>query len=207
MNAFALEHYSFADVEEISQAKLPTRFGDFQIHVFHSKHDGKEHVAMVRGSNFASAAIDTRVHSECLTGDVMGSLRCDCREQLEKGLSELGKQESGVLLYLRQEGRGIGLGNKIKAYALQEQGLDTVDANLALGFKDDEREYNTAAAMLRLLGVRSVNLMTNNPKKIMGLEANGILVAQRLPHLIQACAQNRSYLETKARRSGHLIPV
>lgn len=207
MNAFALCHRQFADVEEVSQASLPTRFGSFQIHVFHSKYDGKEHVAMVRGTGFGAAPVDVRVHSECLTGDVMASLRCDCREQLEKGMLELGKQDSGILLYLRQEGRGIGLGNKIKAYALQERGLDTVDANLALGFQDDEREYDTAAAMLRILGATRVNLMTNNPRKIRGLEEHGIEVVQRLPHLIPACAHNQGYLQTKARRSGHLIPV
>lgn len=188
-----------------SVANLPTRFGDFRVHVFTDALDGKEHVAMVHGDVFGAEAVPARVHSECLTGDVMGSLRCDCREQLERGLEALAGLPKGVLLYLRQEGRGIGLANKIRAYKLQEEGLDTVEANLALGFRDDERDYGVAAAMLRTLGVRSVGLLTNNPQKIAQLERYGMRVVARVPHAIPPNRHNARYLETKARRSGHLL--
>jgi GTP cyclohydrolase II len=151
--------------------------------------------------------LPTRLHSECLTGDVMGSLRCDCRDQLEVALRALGSQERGLLLYLRQEGRGIGLINKVKAYALQDRGLDTVDANLALGFRDDERDYSVAAHMLVSLGVGSVRLMTNNPNKIQQLEQHGIRITGRIPHVMPPNDHNRFYLETKANRSGHYIDL
>lgn len=186
-------------------ADLPTAFGDFRIHAFSNDHDSHEHVALVHGDVAGARDVPTRMHSECLTGDGFGSLRCDCRAQLEKALVELAKQPRGVLLYLRQEGRGIGLTNKIRAYQLQQQGLDTVDANLALGFAADERDYSVAAAMLRALGVESVALMTNNPDKIQKLCAAGVDVSQRLAHEIRANPHNRAYLETKARRSGHLL--
>ncbi len=188
-------------------AKLPTQFGDFRIVGFENAPDGKEHIAVVRGDVEGCADVPTRLHSECLTGDVLGSLRCDCREQLELSLRRIGAQPRGVVLYLRQEGRGIGLINKIRAYGLQEQGLDTVDANRALGFQDDERDFGTAAAMLRALGVASVALMTNNPDKVRQLERGGVVVARRVPHEIAPGVHNRHYLETKARRSGHLIDV
>ncbi len=148
----------------------------------------------------------TRVHSECLTGDVMGSLRCDCRDQLEQGLKKLASFEHGLLLYLRQEGRGIGLLNKIRAYALQDSGLDTVEANLALGFRDDERDYAIAAHMIASLEVKSIELLTNNPDKVAQLRAHGIDVAGRIPHFIPPNPFNQVYLETKASRSGHLMP-
>lgn len=160
---------------------------------------------MVHGEVFGAEAVPARVHSECLTGDVFASLRCDCRKQLELGLAQLGSLPRGVLLYLRQEGRGIGLVNKIRAYKLQEEGLDTVEANLALGFKDDERDYGVAAAMLRTLGVRSVHLLTNNPDKIAQLNHYGLRVLARIPHAIPPTTHNRRYLETKAKRSGHLL--
>jgi GTP cyclohydrolase II len=151
--------------------------------------------------------VPTRLHSECVTGDVMGSLRCDCRDQLLEGLKLIAGMERGILLYLRQEGRGIGLINKVRAYALQDRGLDTVDANLALGFRDDERDYAIAAHMLKSLNIRSVKLMTNNPKKVGELVRYGIEVSGRLPHVIPPNPHNRFYLETKAKRSGHLIDL
>ena len=189
-----------------SSAQLPSEFGDFSIHVFVAS-DGKEHVALVRGDVFGTTDVPTRVHSECLTGDVFASLRCDCRKQLELSLQTIGKLPAGIVLYLRQEGRGIGLANKIKAYKLQEQGLDTVDANLALGFEDDQRDYGVAADMLAALGVRSIRLMTNNPDKVQQLARYGVKVAGRLPHVIPPSQHNRHYLETKVRRAGHLIAL
>jgi len=190
-----------------SAADLPTRFGDFRVHVFTDVAEGKEHVAMVHGDVFGIEAVPTRLHSECLTGDVMGSLRCDCREQLERGLSQLAAMPQGVLLYLRQEGRGIGLANKIRAYKLQEEGLDTVEANRALGFRDDERDYSVGVAMLRTLGVRSVRLLTNNPDKILQLERYGMRVTARVAHAMRPNKHNEHYLRTKAQRSGHLLDL
>jgi GTP cyclohydrolase II len=186
-------------------AELPTRVGHFQLVAFHNNRDDKEHIAMVRGDVVGKSDVPTRIHSECLTGDVMGSLRCDCRDQLQGALELLSKMERGILLYLRQEGRGIGLINKVRAYALQDEGLDTVEANLALGFRDDERDYAVAAHMLRSLDVGSVRLITNNPDKISQLGQYGITVAGRIPHVIPPNEHNRFYLETKARRSGHFI--
>jgi GTP cyclohydrolase II len=196
-----------ARVEIASVAQLPSQFGDFRIVVFSNNRDGKEHLAMVHNEVFGAHDVVTRVHSECLTGDVLGSLRCDCRAQLERSLRTVGALPRGIVLYMRQEGRGIGLTNKIRAYALQERGLDTVEANLALGFKDDHRDYGVAAAMLRTLGVRSIHLMTNNPDKVQKLEAEGIHVRERLPVLIAPNRHNHRYLSTKARRSGHILDV
>ncbi|MCC6811552.1 MAG: GTP cyclohydrolase II [Deltaproteobacteria bacterium] len=187
-----------------SRAELPSQFGEFRIFSFASA-DGKEHVALVKGDVAGAYDVVTRIHSECLTGDVLGSLRCDCRQQLELALSTIGQLPRGILLYLRQEGRGIGLTNKIAAYALQEKGLDTVDANLALGFGEDERDYRVAAEMLRALEVRSIHLMTNNPDKIGQLIKHNVAVSARLPHAVAASPHNRRYLTTKAARSGHLI--
>src|SRR5262245_624566 len=186
-------------------ADLPSRFGTFRIVAFWNNRDGKDHVALVHGDIMGRDDVPTRLHSECLTGDAIGSLRCDCRDQLEVALHTLGAMERGLVLYMRQEGRGIGLVNKVRAYALQDQGLDTVDANLALGFRDDERDYAVAAHMLASLNVRSVRLMTNNPKKIQELEKLGAKVSGRIPHVIPANDLNRFYLQTKASRSGHLI--
>ncbi len=194
-------------VRVVAVAHLPTRFGPFRIVAFWNNRDGKEHVAMVHGDVVGASEVPVRIHSECLTGDVMGSLRCDCRDQLTEGLAAIGREPRGVLLYLRQEGRGIGLINKIRAYALQEQGLDTVEANLALGFRDDERDYAVAAHMLYSLGLRSVRLITNNPEKIRQLTQHGVKVVGRIPHVIPPNEHNRFYLETKARRSGHLIGI
>lgn len=186
-------------------AELPSRFGDFHIVAFSNNQDNKEHIAIIKGEVLGAADVPVRLHSECLTGDVIGSLRCDCRDQLEASLKKIGEMEKGIVLYLRQEGRGIGLTNKIRAYSLQDQGLDTVEANLALGFRDDERDYAVAAHMLHSLKVQSVHLMTNNPKKIAELEQHGILVSQRIPHILPSNEHNRFYLETKAAKSGHMI--
>lgn len=186
-------------------AELPTRFGDFHIVAFSNKNDNKEHIAIIKGEVLGAENVPVRVHSECLTGDVMGSLRCDCRDQLEAALKKIGEMDTGIVLYLRQEGRGIGLTNKIRAYSLQDQGLDTVEANLALGFRDDERDYAVAAHMLHSLKVQSIRLMTNNPKKIAQLEQYGITVNERVPHILPSNEHNRFYLETKATKSGHMF--
>lgn len=190
-----------------AMADLPTRFGDFQVAAFHNNVDDKEHAAFLRGDVCGGEEIPVRLHSECLTGDAVGSLRCDCRDQLEAALNRIGNMERGILLYLRQEGRGIGLTNKIRAYNLQDGGLDTVEANLALGFPDDSRDYGVAAHMLHSLNVRSIQLMTNNPKKVAGLRAHGVTITERLPHSMEPTAFNRDYLATKAAKSGHLIEL
>jgi GTP cyclohydrolase II len=197
----------FPVVEVLSVAELPTRFGHFRIVAFRNDLDDKEHTAIVRGDIANQSNVPTRLHSECLTGDAIGSLRCDCRDQLQTALSVLGRSERGLLLYLRQEGRGIGLANKVCAYALQDRGLDTVEANHALGFEDDLRDYTIAARMIQALEVRSVQLMTNNPQKIGQLTRHGVVVAGRIPHVMPSNPHNRHYLQTKAERSGHWIEV
>ncbi|MCC6349515.1 MAG: GTP cyclohydrolase II [Candidatus Eisenbacteria bacterium] len=189
----------------VAIAELPTRFGRFQVAGFWNNRDGKDHIAILKGDPTGREDVPVRVHSECLTGDAIGSLRCDCRDQLEAGLRAIAAQECGMVLYLRQEGRGIGLTNKMRAYALQDRGLDTVEANLALGFRDDEREYSIAAHMLFSLRVRSIRLMTNNPRKVDDLKRLGVQVSGRLPHVIPPNDYNRHYLETKRDRSGHLL--
>jgi GTP cyclohydrolase II len=196
-------HHICVRVEAV--AELPTRFGRFKIIAFWNNHDRKDHIALVHGEVMGRTDVPTRLHSECLTGDAIGSLRCDCRDQLMVALQKISSMERGLVLYMRQEGRGIGLVNKVRAYALQDQGLDTVDANLALGFRDDERDYEVAAHMLASLNVGSVQLMTNNPKKVSELEKLSVEVSGRIPHVIPANEWNRFYLETKAHRSGHLI--
>jgi GTP cyclohydrolase II len=188
-------------------AELPSRFGKFHIVAFYNNKDNKEHVAIVHGDVTGAENVPVRVHSECLTGDVIGSLRCDCRDQLESALRMIGAMDKGILLYMRQEGRGIGLINKIRAYGLQEHGYDTVEANIALGFRDDERDYSVAAHMLKSLKVKSIRLITNNPKKIEDLTQHGILVNGRIPHIMQTNEYNRFYLETKVLKSGHLIDL
>ncbi len=192
-------------VRVVAMAELPTRFGEFHIVAFENNRDGKEHVAIVKGDVIGAQDVPVRLHSECLTGDALGSLRCDCRDQLEASLTVIGQMERGMVLYLRQEGRGIGLINKIRAYSLQDQGLDTVEANLALGFRDDERDYAVAAHMLMSLKIESVQLITNNPKKIQQLIDYDIKVTDRIPHIMEPNDHNRFYLETKAAKSGHLI--
>lgn len=193
-------------VRVVGVAELPTTLGHFRIVAFWNNRDEKEHVAMVHGDVLGEAEVPVRLHSECLTGDVMGSLRCDCREQLHEGLRKIASLERGVLLYLRQEGRGIGLINKIRAYGLQDEGMDTVDANLALGFRDDERDYAIAAHMIHSLELRSVRLITNNPDKLEQLVKHGVDVRGRIPHVIPPNRHNRFYLETKRERFGHHLP-
>lgn len=194
-------------VRILSVADLPTRSGDFRVVAFTPDEHGDDHVAIVRGAVRGRSDVPMRIHSECLTGDVIGSLRCDCRDQLESSLVQLGAQPYGALLYLRQEGRGIGLGNKIRAYALQDGGHDTVEANHLLGFGDDERDYRVAVDMVRALGIESVQLMTNNPRKLEGLRQHGIPVSGRLPLIMPPNRHNASYLLTKQRRSGHLLAM
>jgi GTP cyclohydrolase II len=188
-------------------AELPTYSGHFRAVAFANGHGSFEHAAFVRGDVDGAENVLVRLHSECLTGDTIGSLRCDCHDQLEAALRLLAQEERGVLLYLRQEGRGIGLANKIRAYALQDAGLDTVEANHALGFHDDEREYSIAAQMLHALGVRSIRLLTNNPDKIEDLHQHGVRIVERVPLIVPPTEHNRSYLETKVRRFSHLLPM
>jgi GTP cyclohydrolase II len=192
-------------VDVVARARLPLDgLPDTQIVAFRASDDGQEHVALVVGA-FGGKPPLVRLHSECLTGDVFGSLKCDCGPQLKEALSIIGDAGGGVLLYLRQEGRGIGLANKLRAYSLQDRGLDTVDANARLGFADDERDYGHAAGMLRALGLGAVRLLTNNPNKVAGLEAAGIEVVERVPHHMPANPHNADYLATKRAKSGHLI--
>jgi len=191
-------------VNIVSSVDFPTRFGHFRAIAFAADSAGKEHVAIVHGDVAGKTAIPTRLHSECLTGDALGSLRCDCRDQLTAALEGIGRHDSGILLYLRQEGRGIGLANKLRAYALQEHGFDTFEANRLLGFAEDARDYGGAAEMLRALGVRSVRLMTNNPSKMDGLREHGIDVVGRIPLVAKANEHNVRYLDAKE-RSGHWL--
>ena len=192
-------------VEIVARARLPLDdMPPTQIVAFRASDDGQEHVALVIGA-FSGKPPLVRLHSECLTGDVFGSLKCDCGPQLKEALHIIDAAGAGVLLYLRQEGRGIGLANKIRAYSLQDRGLDTVDANRRLGFADDERDYGHAAAMLLALGIAEVRLLTNNPDKVEGLEAAGIRVAERVPHQMPPNPHNSDYLATKRKRSGHLL--
>jgi len=186
-------------------AKLPTTSGDFTIVGFDNKLDDKEHIALVKGDVSGKENVLVRIHSECFTGDILGSLRCDCGSQLHRAMKEINEDGEGVVVYLRQEGRGIGLVNKIKAYNLQDQGLDTVDANLELGFEADERDYAVAAQMLKSLGVKSVRLMTNNPAKINGLETYGMKVVKREEIEIAPNKVNECYLKTKEQRMGHKL--
>jgi 3,4-dihydroxy 2-butanone 4-phosphate synthase/GTP cyclohydrolase II len=192
-------------VRRVAASTLPTRHGVFQAMVYRELATGAEHLALVAGTPQLSPAPLVRLHSACLTGDVLGSLRCDCGAQLTSALTAIA-QEGGIVLYLAQEGRSIGLANKIRAYALQEQGLDTLEANLALGLPADARDYTAGAAILRDLGVTTVRLMTNNPAKVRGLEAHGVRIDAREPLLVEASSHSAAYLATKARRLGHLIP-
>lgn len=196
-----------AAVRPYSEAEVPTDYGTFRLVVYREDNSDVEHCAIVKGELSGQENVLTRVHSECFTGEVLHSLKCDCREQLDQALVRIAAVGRGVVLYLRQEGRGIGLGNKIRAYALQQQGVDTVDANLKLGFAADGRRYHAAAQMLSDLGVSSVALMTNNPAKVDALRNDGVNVASREPMTIVANDHNRDYLRTKNRRMGHLIEL
>ncbi len=191
-------------IELYAEAPLPTPRGTFRTLVFLDRRTGAEHVAMVLG-DLAAGVPAVRIHSECLTSEVFGSLKCDCRAQLDRALDFVATQGRGAVLYLRQEGRGIGLGNKIRAYALQAQGYDTYQANQALGFPDDLRRYDVAAEMLRLLGVRTVDLITNNPLKVAGLAEAGVAVRRRIPLPSPVNPHNVNYLQVKRERTGHLI--
>lgn len=204
---YRLEHERFVVRESV--AKLPTQFGDFNIYAYRNTLDNSEHVAIVKGdpSQFGQQEIMVRVHSECLTGDALGSLRCDCRGQLQSALKMIEYAGCGVVVYLRQEGRGIGLINKLKAYALQDLGLDTVEANERLGFAADLRTYGVGAQILHDLGVKKMCLITNNPRKIAGLKGFGIEVVSRRPLLIETNEYNERYMETKAKKLGHLLSV
>ncbi|MHA2066148.1 MAG: GTP cyclohydrolase II [Candidatus Thorarchaeota archaeon] len=193
------------NVQLMAIAELPSRFGDFQIAGFVSPCDGKEHTAIVKGDVIDKEGVLTRVHSECLTGDAIGSLRCDCRDQLIESLKRIEAKGEGVLLYLRQEGRNIGLTEKIRAYALQDQGYDTVEANIHLGHKPDERDYGIAANILHNLRVKSVCLLTNNPSKIQQLTDAGVKIVERVPLITEPTKYSMSYIQTKAEKSGHLF--
>ncbi len=195
-----------ADGPFYAHTRLPTKYGTFDVRVFRDA-AGAEHLAISRGALDGGENVVVRVHSECLTSEVLGSLKCDCAAQLETALAAIARTGRGCVLYLRQEGRGIGLGNKIRAYALQEAGADTLEANRLLGLPDDDRAYDVAVDMLRGLGVRSVLLMTNNPLKLEGLAAAGMNVRGRVPCLVGLNPVNRGYLETKAARMGHLYQI
>jgi len=190
-------------VEMGPEVQMPTKYGFFRLIPFQQTSNGLEHVALVKGTWEPDEAILVRVHSSCLTGDVLGSMRCECGEQLHKAMSAIEKENKGVLVYMNQEGRGIGLMNKIKAYKLQEEGLDTVDANLHLGFNADERDYGVGAQILQKLGVRKMRLMTNNPVKRIGLEAYGLTITENVPIEVPANQYNEYYMRTKKERMGH----
>ena len=192
-------------VQEVACVNLPTDFGQFQASVYSDQKSEEETVALIKGDVKNQDNVLVRVHSECLTGDVFGSRRCDCQEQLHASLEEIGEQECGLLLYMRQEGRGIGLVNKLKAYGLQEQGYDTVEANKKLGYEADERDYHIAAQIIQDLNIQSIRLLTNNPEKINGLEQYEIKVSERVSLEIPARTENASYLKTKQEKMGHLF--
>ncbi|MCH8989548.1 MAG: bifunctional 3,4-dihydroxy-2-butanone-4-phosphate synthase/GTP cyclohydrolase II [Chloroflexi bacterium] len=192
-------------IERVAEARLPTRYGQFQAIAYKSHVDAGEHIALTIGEWSEDEPVLVRIHSECLTGDVFGSLRCDCGDQIEMALRQLAEAGSGIFLYMRQEGRGIGLHNKIKAYSLQDQGLDTVEANETLGFEPDLRHYGVGAQILRDLGVRKLNLLTNNPKKVVGLSGFDLEIVDRIPVEAEVTDENRRYLKTKKARMGHIL--
>ncbi|HEX74127.1 MAG TPA: bifunctional 3,4-dihydroxy-2-butanone-4-phosphate synthase/GTP cyclohydrolase II [Dehalococcoidia bacterium] len=194
-------------VHRVAEAKLPTKYGEFTAIAYKSDIDPNEHLALVKGDISTEEPVLVRVHSECLTGDIFGSLRCDCGEQVNLAMQSIAQEGRGVLLYMRQEGRGIGFHNKIRAYALQDKGLDTVEANLSLGFAPDLRDYGIGAQILADLGLHSIRLLTNNPKKVIGLEGYGLKVLETLPIIITPNLYNRHYLEIKQKKLGHLLQI
>lgn len=192
-------------LKKLSCARIPTASGTYELCIFQQPEDKKEHLAMISGDVRGQSGVLVRVHSECFTGDVMGSLRCDCGQQLAQSMEKIAEAGSGVILYLRQEGRGIGLHDKLRAYNLQDAGYDTVDANIILGHEPDERDYQVAAAMLNELDIKSIRLLTNNPNKIEQLTEYGIKVEARVPLEIKATAENQEYLRAKSDRMNHLL--
>jgi 3,4-dihydroxy 2-butanone 4-phosphate synthase / GTP cyclohydrolase II len=192
-------------VKRIATARLPTDFGEWQVHVFENQLDKQEHVALVKGDISSGQEVLVRVHSSCLTGDVLHSIRCDCGAQLDAAMQLIDNEGRGVVLYLNQEGRGIGLGNKIRAYELQDEGFDTVEANVRLGFKADQRDYGIGVQILRELGIRSMRLLSNNPRKLVGIEGYGLSVTEWLPLEIPASESTRRYLKTKKEKLGHKL--
>jgi 3,4-dihydroxy 2-butanone 4-phosphate synthase/GTP cyclohydrolase II len=194
-------------IRQVAKVSLPTRYGEFKMVGFENDLDGREHVALVKGDITPDEPVLVRVHSECLTGDIFASYRCDCGEQLHKAMEMVEEEGRGVIVYMRQEGRGIGLLNKLKAYHLQENGRDTVEANVELGFPSDLRDYGIGAQILVSLGVKKMRLMTNNPKKIKGLEGYGLHIVERVPIEISPNEANKKYLKTKKEKLGHLLEV
>ncbi len=194
-------------VQRVTEAKLPTLHGEFMAIAYRSAVDAAEHIALIRGDISNHEPVLVRVHSECLTGDVFGSLRCDCGAQIEMALQKIAREGRGVLLYMRQEGRGIGFHNKLCAYALQDQGMDTVEANIALGFAPDLRDYGVGAQILADLGLHNIRLLTNNPKKVIGLESYGIKIVETVPLITPATPYNSRYLETKQKKLGHILGI
>lgn len=194
-------------MERVATAPLPTEYGEFAIHVYEREDDGETHVALVHGDLGDGRDVLVRLHSSCLTGDIFHSVKCDCGEQLQAALQRIAAEGRGVLVYLNQEGRGIGLANKIRAYALQAQGYDTVEANERLGFGADEREYGSGVEILRDLGVHSVRLLSNNPKKLLGVESHGLRVSELLPLEVPASELSREYLRTKKTKLGHRLSL
>ena len=192
-------------IERVAEARLPTRYGPFQAIAYKSHVDTGEHIALTIGEWTEDEPVLVRIHSECLTGDVFGSMRCDCGEQIDLALQKISQEGNGIFLYMRQEGRGIGLHNKIKAYSLQDQGLDTVEANETLGFEPDLRHYGVGAQILRDLGVRKLNLLTNNPKKVVGLSGFDLEIVDRIPVEAEVTDENRTYMKTKKARMGHIL--